>query len=175
MNATKTCGLGENMNPSVLVGLGGTALAVVGGAAFLYGRKVAKRRFRRVCDEIFREVDADDSGTVDAGELYVAVLLVYLAVNRAVRVVCAVKPPSRAAVDRVQAILAAQNRGPRKATDAKTLALSKCRAAYNATQAKRANLADYDAAVADENDAPDAPPPPPPAEAWGWNGLAGGE
>lgn len=87
----------------VLSGLGGTVTAFVlfGGAAIRMGKKLAKRRFRLLCDETFREVDADNSGTVDEGELYVAVLLVYLAVNRAVRVVCAVKPPPRDVVTRI--------------------------------------------------------------------------
>ena len=59
--------------------------ALAGVAAVLALRWVyakARAAFADACGRCFDEVDADGSGAVDGDELYVAVLLSYLALNR---------------------------------------------------------------------------------------------
>ena len=83
--------------------VGPVAFAVSGGVALvglaISMRRLAKQRFKSACERCFREVDADRSGLVSKEELYTAVLLVYLAINRAVRVFAAVKRQTGAAFD----------------------------------------------------------------------------
>lgn len=50
-----------------------------------------KTMMHGICDTIFREVDCDSNGTVDENELYTAILLVYIKINKMVRI----NPPSR--------------------------------------------------------------------------------
>jgi len=100
-----TCAYGEpSFQTVVLMGVGSALLASV-TIFFLvrWARKSARKKFKDVCKGVFTEVDHDKSGLVDSDELYTAVLLVYLQVNKAIRVVGAVKPPKRKSVDEVLA------------------------------------------------------------------------
>eukprot|EP00662_Eupelagonemidae_sp_cell21_P009495 gene9495-51687_t len=66
------------------------------GLREVFARKKAKflasSRFKRWCKEAWRECDFDDSGSVDASEVYIGVLLLYLKISK---VVPGVTPPSK--------------------------------------------------------------------------------
>lgn len=104
MDIVRTCAPSAEPSNQTLMAMAVAAAVCAATTVYLvvmWARKSARQAFKKVCKGTFDEVDHDKSGLVDADELYAAVLLVYLQVNKAIRVVGAVKPPSRASVDGV--------------------------------------------------------------------------
>jgi len=99
------CAYGEPSTRTIVV-MGAVAAVLASITAYLivsWARRSARKKFKETCKGVFDDVDHDKGGTVDSDELYTAVLLVYLQVNKAIRVIGAVKPPKRKSVDKVLA------------------------------------------------------------------------
>ena len=97
--------MGSGGGPVHLAASGWPLIVVTRGAYLIvsWARRSARAKFKAMIKSVFEEVDHDHGGTVDSDELYTAVLLVYLQVNKAIRVIGAVKPPKRHSVDEVLA------------------------------------------------------------------------
>ena len=71
------------------LGLAGALALLLGGVAL---RVHGRRMLEAAIDEAFAAVDQDGSGSVDKKEFYAAVLLLYLHVNKHVRVKLDIRP-----------------------------------------------------------------------------------